>query len=313
MRCAVKKTPENFPTPRIGDVRRSASPLTRVLLAAAFTILVAGLALAQDGPKDGYMTTSDGLRIHYIEAGSGTPVVLIHGYTGSARGNWFANGVAETLAKNHRVVAIDVRGHGESDKPHDPARYGKRLWTDVIELMDHLGIERAHVHGYSMGGSIVTRLLANHPERFITAAYGGSGVRETDPEWIGKVPPDAEGRNALEAEASSTLRASPTRDGEALQAVRASWREGLGGDIDLTEITIPVLAINGEFDSPNAKTHRMERELASFRSVVLPGKSHLTAIMAGYIPELYISSLAEFIDANDPGSEGPVPGESAGH
>ena len=60
-----------------------------------------------------------------------------------------------------------------------------------------------------------------------------------------------------------------------------------------------MLAINGEFDGPNAKTHRMQRELANFKSVVLPGKSHLTAIMAGYIPQQYIDSLVKFIDEND--------------
>ena len=61
-----------------------------------------------------------------------------------------------------------------------------------------------------------------------------------------------------------------------------------------------MLAINGEFDSPNAKTHRLARELNGFDSVILPGKSHLTAIMAGYIPDLYITSLVEFINRHDP-------------
>ena len=60
-----------------------------------------------------------------------------------------------------------------------------------------------------------------------------------------------------------------------------------------------MLAINGELDRPNGKTHRMQRELANFNSVVLPGKSHLTAIMAGYMPPEYITSLVEFIDTND--------------
>ncbi len=77
------------------------------------------------------------------------------------------------------------------------------------------------------------------------------------------------------------------------------WKEGERGKIDLATIKIPVLAINGEFDGPNAKTHRMKRELADFRAVVLPGKSHLTAIMAGYIPPEYVDELVKFIDAND--------------
>ncbi len=103
-----------------------------------------------------------------------------------------------------------------------------------------------------------------------------------------------------EAEARSTLRASPTRDDEALAAVRQyPWQPGERTRLDLTKIMIPVLAINGGYDRPNAKTHRMQRELADFTSVVLPGKSHLTAIMAGYIPKLYITTLVTFIDEHD--------------
>ena len=71
--------------------------------------------------------------------------------------------------------------------------------------------------------------------------------------------------------------------------------------LDLTKITFPVLAINGEFDRPLAKTHRMWRELRNFRNVILPGKSHLTAIAPGYIPKAYIDSTVEFITTNNPG------------
>ena len=270
------------------------------LLLVVCGLALASAAIAAEEPTHGYLVASDGVKIHYLVQGKGTPVILIHGYTGSAEGNWFANGVAEALTENHRVIAIDVRGHGKSDKPHDSAMYGDRLWRDVLELMDHLAIERAHVHGYSMGGMITTQLLAHQPERFITAAYGGSGVREVDPQWRDKVPVDKEGADPQEAEASSALRASPSRDDEALQALRGAFGGSLRGSIDLTRIDIPVLAINGELDSPNAKTHRMKRELKNFKSVVLPGKSHLTAIMAGYIPDLYIESLVAFINENDP-------------
>lgn len=266
------------------------------LLCSMYLLLIAAPAHAGEKPSHGFLVTSDGLKIHYLAQGKGSPVILIHGYTGSAEGNWFSNGVADALVPSHRVIAIDVRGHGESDKPHDPAMYGDRLWMDVIELMDHLAIDRAHVHGYSMGGMITTQLLAHHPERFITAAYGGSGVREVDEAWQAKTPKDVEGEDPQETEARSTLRGSPTRDDAALEAVRGAFRGTLSEPIDLTKIDIPVLAINGELDRPIAKTHRMQRELKNFTSVVLPGKSHLTAIMAGYIPDLYISSLTEFID-----------------
>ncbi len=268
--------------------------------------LIVGLVLlgrpaAGVEPKDGTFTASDGVKIHYLEAGQGTPVVLIHGYTGTARGNWFSNGVADALAKTHRVVAIDCRGHGQSEKPRDPAKYGPQMAKDVIELMDHLQIDKAHVHGYSMGGFLVSQLLATHPERFITASYGGSGVPEVDEKYIAEVPADVPGPDPQEAEATKKLAAHPERDEQALAAVRQyPWKPGERGAIDLTKLRLPVLAINGEFDRPNAKTHRMKRELGDFQAVVLPGKSHLTAIMAGYMPQLYVNSLVEFIDRHDP-------------
>ena len=276
------------------------SLLTRTMLASIF-VVSCGVLVAQAAiePQHGTFTASDGVKIHYLEAGAGSPVVLVHGYTGSAQGNWFANGVAEALAKHHRVVAIDCRGHGESEKPHDPAKYGPQMAKDVLELMDHLKIDKAHVHGYSMGGFIVTQLLAAAPGRFYTASYGGSGVPEVEDKYKSEVPADKPGPDPAEAEATSKLRGA-RQDAEAIRAVRQyPWKEGERGKIDLATIKIPVLAINGEFDGPNAKTHRMKRELADFRAVVLPGKSHLTAIMAGYIPPEYVDELVKFIDAND--------------
>ncbi|MEX2111887.1 MAG: alpha/beta hydrolase [Pirellulales bacterium] len=271
---------------------------------SAIAIVLAGLwagaspARAAVEPTEGAFTASDGVKIHYLETGQGSPVVLVHGYTGTAHGNWFLNGVAEALAKNHRVIAIDCRGHGQSDKPHDPAKYGAQMPKDVLEMMDHLKIDKAHVHGYSMGGFIVTQLLASAPERFITASYGGSGVPEVDEKHKAEVPADNPGPDPQESEARSTLSAAPN-DREALAAIRQGWASIGRGDLDLTSIKIPVLAINGEFDGPNAKTHRMQRELAAFKAVVLPGKSHLTAIMAGYIPQEYIQELVAFINAHD--------------
>lgn len=269
----------------------------------ALGLAAAALAFAAygaDRPTHGNFTTSDGIKIHYMEMGSGVPVIFIHGYTGSAEGNWFSNGVAEATAKTHWAIAIDCRGHGQSDKPHDPKMYGPAMSRDVIELMDHLGIEKAHLHGYSMGGGIVTQILAKHPERVITATYGGSGVRETDPEWIAKLEPDTDETDPAEAEASQTLRAAPHRDSEALAALRQyPWGEGERYNIDLTKVTVPVLSLCGEYDSPNARLTRMKRELKDFEYLILPGKSHLTAIMAGYIPDEYAETFVEFINKHD--------------
>jgi pimeloyl-ACP methyl ester carboxylesterase len=171
-----------------------------VLLAAA----AAAFAAPGGEPTHEFFTTSDGVKIHYMRLGqAGSYVVLIHGYTGSAEGNWFKNGIAAALAANHRVVAIDNRNHGRSDKPQ---LNGPGKAEDTIELMDHLHIQKAHIHGYSMGGMITGTLLATHPDRFITASFGGSGIAETDPEWIAKLPPDKQGVDPQEAGLSRALR-----------------------------------------------------------------------------------------------------------
>lgn len=283
----------------------------------AFATLVLALSAAtgpSEEPTHELFTTSDGVKIHYMQLGKkGSCVVLIHGYTGSAQGNWFDNGIAQVLAKNHRVVALDNRNHGRSDKPqlNGPGRA-----EDTLELMDHLKIAKAHMHGYSMGGAITGRLLATHPERFITATFGGSGVPETDPEWLAKLPPDKPGVDPGEAELSHRLRIRHAMDNgmsreeaEKLAAGPAPPRPAAAASsarpapaalqIDLTRVTVPVMAINGELDRPHAKTTRMARELYNFTNVVLPGKSHLTAIVAGSMPKEYLDNLVGFINSHD--------------
>jgi pimeloyl-ACP methyl ester carboxylesterase len=290
--------------------------IRRTSIALGICILMSAAAVAQDKPTHNYFKTTDGVKIHYMMKGKGSPVVLIHGYTGSAEGNWFRNGIADALAKNHLVIAIDCRNHGRSDKPQ-PNGPGRA--EDVIELMDHLKIQRAHLHGYSMGGGIVGRLMALVPDRIITAGFGGSGIREVDPEWTAKVPADKEGRDPEEDKASRALRIRnamdngktreeaekladtprPPRTPIAAAAGAASRPQPSGPQLDLTKIAFPVLAINGEFDRPNAKTFRMWRELRNFTNVILPGKSHLTAIAAPFMPKEYLESVVRFINAND--------------
>ncbi len=120
---------------------------------------------------------SAGIRIRYIEEGRGEPVVLVHGYTSDAEAQWARTGVLRILAARYRVVALDARGHGRSSKPHDPAQYGPEMGLDILRLLDHLGIARAHIIGYSMGAYIVAQLIITHPERSLTATLGGAPGR----------------------------------------------------------------------------------------------------------------------------------------
>ena len=119
---------------------------------------------------------SDGVRIHYETFGEGKPIVLVHGFPLSFELNWVGTKWVEPLRPVRRVVGLDCRGFGDSDKPHDPEAYGiENMAGDVLRLMDHLSIDKADLFGYSMGAMISAYLLINHSERFTTVILSGAG------------------------------------------------------------------------------------------------------------------------------------------
>ena len=95
---------------------------------------------------------SGGIELAYNVDGEGPPVILIHGFMLDADFNWRRAGMTEVLTPHFQVISLEVRGHGQSEKPLDVSAYGVELVEDVVRLMDHLQLERAHVVGYSMGG-----------------------------------------------------------------------------------------------------------------------------------------------------------------
>lgn len=124
--------------------------------------------------------TSDGLKIHYVVEGQGEPVILVHGLYSSAKLNWEMPGTMTELAKHYQVIAFDNRGHGQSGKPEADDQYGVQMVEDVVRLMNHLHIQKAHVVGYSLGGMITLKLLTMHPERVSSAVLGGMGWLKAD-------------------------------------------------------------------------------------------------------------------------------------
>ncbi len=118
---------------------------------------------------------ADGVSLAYTVEGRGEPVLLIHGLYSSVRRNWELPGTLQMLAADHQVVALDLPGHGASDKPDRIDAYGLQMVEDVVLLLDHLKIHRVHVVGYSMGGMIAMKLMATHPDRVASAVVGGMG------------------------------------------------------------------------------------------------------------------------------------------
>src|SRR5260221_4161393 len=150
---------------------------------------------------------SNGVPISYTDKGHGTPVVLIHGLTSSGDRTWRMPGTVQRLTPHYRVITVDVRGHGRSGKPESESAYGVQLEEDVVRLLDHLHIRRAHVVGYSMGGMIAMKLLVLHPDRVQSALLGGMGwLRQGSPLqefWRDLPPPRGGGRGHASAVARS--------------------------------------------------------------------------------------------------------------
>lgn len=138
-------------------------------------LLLACSVLSPPAPAADATFDSNGVKIHYVTEGAGVPVVLIHGWMGDSSmwGRDWAGNTKLKGADGFQVIALDCRGHGKSDKPHDPKQYGPEMAADVVRLLDHLKLEKAHLIGYSSGAYIVGRVAATHPDRVLSVVYGG--------------------------------------------------------------------------------------------------------------------------------------------
>jgi pimeloyl-ACP methyl ester carboxylesterase len=139
-------------------------------------IALASLALvtvaSPAAPADEFFD-SNGVSIHYIDCGNGPAVILVHGWAMDLTRNWVDSLVADKLAEDFRVIAIDCRSMGKSESPAapEPEAYGMEMVDDVVRLMDHLQLRRAHVVGFSMGAFITWRFQMSYPERTISATH----------------------------------------------------------------------------------------------------------------------------------------------
>ncbi len=255
------------------------------------------LALAPWATAEDAFFDSDGVQIRYTIQGQGEPVVLIHGFLANVETNWMAPGIFAELAKDYRVIGIDNRGHGKSGKPHGKENYGAKMPKDAINLLDELGIEKAHFMGYSMGGFITTNIVCNYPDRVISAIVGGAG-------WMRPGGLVSGGRNAIAESLENGSGIGPLFDqlrpegepampkeqldamNKALMAMNdplalAAVIRGMG-DLLVTEAQlkanrIPTRAIIGEIDPLREGVTEMEKVMSALDVVVVDGADHMTA------------------------------------
>ncbi|WP_343413120.1 alpha/beta hydrolase [Candidatus Amarolinea dominans] len=124
---------------------------------------------------------NNGVRIHYEVEGEGPPLVLVHWLTGSLQ-DWRVVGYADALKANYRLILIDARGHGQSDKPHDPAAYVlEKQAGDIVAVLDKLGVDKAHYFGYSLGGTVGWAVAKYFPDRLSSLIIGGEAPENFDP------------------------------------------------------------------------------------------------------------------------------------
>jgi pimeloyl-ACP methyl ester carboxylesterase len=279
--------------------------MTTRILGLIVCLVVAAPAAAQEaGPRS---FDSAGVSIQFVDRGQGTPVVLLHGFTGSYGRHWEAPGVIAALeSAGYRVIAMDCRGHGQSGKPHETTAYGLPMVDDVVRLLDHLRIDRAHIVGYSMGGAIASQLLVRHPARVKTVTLLGSGWEGEDLTEITSLMTDlADGFAKRDA---SPLISRVNAGSEPSAAEVAAMNEALFARndhlalsacarnmpvlfnvaaADLRATKIPMLAIVGDLDTPNVEGVKRLRTVVSGLQVVnLPGANHATSVRPSAAPLL---------------------------
>jgi pimeloyl-ACP methyl ester carboxylesterase len=261
-------------------------------------LLCAGTALGQDRFFD-----SGGVRIRYVDRGAGPPVVLVHGFTASIETSWIDTGVLPDLAHDYRVIALDLRGHGKSDKPRDARAYDD-LGTDVVQLLNHLGIERAHVVGYSLGGIIVAKLLTTHAERFLTAVIGGAAYRRSQSERSDRAAEAAAREiehagmySALVTSTAPTDEPPPTDevirarshmivaagDARAHAALMRSRRAFVVTDAEIAAVRVPTLAVVGAADPAAPRVRAMQQRWPGLEVDVVAGATHPTVHPRGLL------------------------------
>lgn len=251
----------------------------------------------------------DGVELAWRSVGSGRPFVLLHGLMGSAAMLAGQDLVAALAGYGYRVILPDLRGHGDSGRPHDPARYPPDvLADDLLALIAHLGLDDYDLGGYSMGGKLVLRLLARGA-RPAHAVVGGQGLDALDAESYRTA-----GHRRLLAAVAGGTELPPGSPEEAMvgwirengvdpRAVGLVLGAFVATPADaIRAVTVPTLVVVGDRDSRGASADALAALLPNSQLVLVPG-DHLTALAA---PE-FTAAVIEFFASSLPAATLPSP------
>jgi len=244
---------------------------------------------------------SDGVRLHYEVNGPehGTPIVLVHGFASDYRLNWVGTRWQETLTNTGlKVIGLDCRGHGHSEKPHDEAAYAVDIMAgDIVRLLDHLNVPAVAYLGYSMGGRIGLEVVLDHPDRITRAVLGGVGAAGAMDRAKQIADAFRKGEPTDDPVAQTFYRfasARPDNDLIALAACISGLRPERHPE-RLAKIRTPILVVVGDRDDIARGAGELIELIPSARLVTIAGRDHMSAVPAREFKQ----AALDFLTAED--------------
>jgi pimeloyl-ACP methyl ester carboxylesterase len=246
-----------------------------------------------------FVKTPDGVRIAYETVGEGEPVVLVHGFAASRAQNWQGPGWYETLSgAGFRVVAMDCRGHGDSDKPHDASAYDHTIMAeDIVAVMETANAHPAYLMGYSMGGFLSMHVLMDHPDLIkklvvggVGSAYFGRALNSRDAIAEALIIEDKEAIKDPIQKRFREFAEQTGKDRVALAACMRGNRRPFTAD-ELKQSQRPVLVVCGENDVLSGAPQPLADAFADGRAVLVPKRDHMTTVG----DKVYKKAVLEFL------------------
>jgi pimeloyl-ACP methyl ester carboxylesterase len=246
-----------------------------------------------------YVDAGDGVKIAYEVEGAGPPVVLLHGFGSNRVVNWKSTLWYQTLGRaGRRVIAIDCRGHGESGKPHNSEAYDEgRMAADVAAVLEDIGIPKADIMGYSMGGFLAVRLMHDAPLRVGRTVLAGLGNNyfHTTREWAeviagGLLAPDAA---SIANPLAKDFRIFCERAGNDLKAMAACVLRPRRtfAPAELKLLPHKVLVVCGADDTLTGSPEPLANAFADARALLVPRRNHHSTVG----DRVYKDAVLEFL------------------